>query len=179
MGKIAEHGLVIVYTGNGKGKTTAALGLALRAAGYERRVKILQFMKQWECGEHLAIAKFLPTVTIKRMGDGWVKIMGDKKPLAEHAQAVTQTLAEAKTLVKDKEADIVILDELLSALAGDLVAEKDVLTLIRSKRPDLDLVITGHKLTPKIEAAADLVTRMTKVKHPYDRGALAKRGIDF
>ncbi len=177
--KASDKGLVIIYTGNGKGKTTAALGLVLRAAGYQKKVKILQFMKQWETGEYRAVQKYLPTVEISRWGDGWVKIMGDKKPLRDHLRAVKETYSKALALVKNPEADVVVLDELLSALAGELVTEEQVLALIRAKPPMLDLVITGHKLTPKIEEAADLVTEMRKIKHPYDKGVLAKQGIDF
>lgn len=172
-------GLVIIYTGNGKGKTTAALGLALRAAGYGKRVKILQFMKQWKTGELTAIKKFLPTVSMKHWGDGWVSILGDKKPFVEHRAAVQKALEAAQAVVNRSDVDIVILDELLSALAGDLITETDVLELIKNKRTELDLVLTGHKLTPKIKAAADLVTEMRKLKHPYDKGILAKKGIDF
>lgn len=179
MNRYAKKGLVIIYTGNGKGKTTAALGLALRAAGYGKRVKILQFMKQWKTGELTAIKKFLPNVEISQWGKGWVKIMGDKKPFADHQAAAKAALQAAQKLVQKRGVDVVILDELLSGLAGNLLSEDDVLALIAAKRPALDLVITGHKLTPKIKAAADLVTEMRKLKHPYDKGILAKKGIDF
>ncbi len=174
-----RHGLVIVYTGNGKGKTTAALGMALRAVGYDWRILIVQFIKgDWMYGELESYRRLAPNLELKRMGKGFVGIMGDKKPIEEHQEAARVALQYVKEHL-DQDYDLIILDEINVALSEGLVAVNDVLDLIQQKPPYLHIVLTGRYAPQEIIDAADLVTEMTEVKHPFQKGILAQPGVDY
>ena len=174
-----NKGLIIVYTGDGKGKTTAALGMALRTVGWGGKVLVIQFIKAWKTGEHKAIEKFLPDIKIIPAGEGFVGIMGDRKPKNVHTASARKALELAKKEIMSKKWSTVILDEINGAIAGGLVPLKDLLILLRSKPEEVNLVLTGRQAKPEIMAEADLVTEMKKIKHPYDGGILAKKGVDF
>lgn len=174
-----EKGLVIVYTGEGKGKTTAALGLVLRAVGYKRKCLIIQFGKRWFTGEIEGVKKLRPFVKFIQGGKGFVKILGDNLPLAEHKKAAQETFEKLYKEVVSKKWDVVVADEIVGAVASKLVSLTQVLQLIQDKPQKLDLVLTGHHAPEKLIKIADLVTEMTEVKHPFKKGILAKRGIDF
>lgn len=175
-----NRGLVIVYTGEGKGKTTAALGMALRTVGWGGKVLVIQFIKAWKTGEHKAIEEFLKDkITIVPSGEGFVGIMGDRKPKQTHTASAQKALELAKKELMSKKWATVILDEINGAIEGGLVSLKDVLTLIASKPEEVNLVLTGREAKPEIIEKADLVTEMKKVKHPFDSGILAKKGVDF
>jgi cob(I)alamin adenosyltransferase len=176
----SDRGLVIVYTGDGKGKTTAAMGLALRAAGYGKRILVVQFVKTWFTGEKGGF-EHLPNVEFVQAGKGFYKILGDKLPDEEHVEAAKSALEYAQAKIASGEYDVVILDEIIGTVTGGLLPLEPVLALVDSKPPELDLVLTGHKgreLHPLLERA-DLVTEMVKVKHPYDSGILARKTIDY
>ncbi len=177
--KQKEKGLVIVYTGEGKGKTTAALGLALRAVGYKKKVLIIQFGKSWFSGEVEGVKKLGSSVKLIQGGKGFVKIMGDKLPLEEHKKAAQESLEKLLQEVVSNKWDLVIADELVGAVAGGLLDVDQVLDLITRKPLELDLVLTGHHAHPKIVEQADLVTEMVSIKHPFEKGIIAKKGIDF
>lgn len=170
--------MVIVYTGEGKGKTTAALGLALRAAGYKKRILIVQFGKAGFSGE-LESLKLLKTVKIIQGGKGFVRILGDKIPFQEHKKAAEDTYNYIYKEAISGKWDIVIADEIIGAAAAKLVGVSQVIKLIRNKPERLDLVLTGHHAHPKIIGLADLVTEMKSLKHPFEKGTLAKEGIDY
>jgi cob(I)alamin adenosyltransferase len=174
-----NKGLIIVYTGDGKGKTTAALGMALRQIGWGEKVLIVQFVKQIKTGEHKAIEKFLPNIKIVQMGSGWVGILGDKKPKSVHQANAKRALEFARKEIMSKKWPLVILDEINGALKGGLLVANDVMTLIKSKPDDVTLVLTGREATKEVIQAADLVTEMKKIKHPFDSGILAQKGVDF
>ncbi len=174
-----NKGLIIVYTGDGKGKTTAGLGLALRTVGWGGKVLIIQFVKAWKTGEHRTIEKYLPDIKIIPMGEGFVGILGDKKKKSEHSASAKKALEYAKSEIMSKKWSTVILDEINGAVAGGLVSVKDVLILLSSKPEEVNLVLTGRQARPEIIAQADLVTEMKKIKHPFDQGILAKKGVDF
>jgi cob(I)alamin adenosyltransferase len=176
----AGKGLVIVYTGDGKGKTTAAMGLALRAAGYGQRVLVIQFVKTWFTGEKGGF-EHVPNVEFVQAGKGFYKILGDNLPADEHVEAAEEALAFAQAKIATDEYDVVILDEVIGSVTGGLLKEDAVLAMIAAKPERLDLVMTGHKghLAPQILERADLVTEMKKIKHPYDKGILAKKTIDY
>jgi cob(I)alamin adenosyltransferase len=177
-----RRGLVIVYTGNGKGKTTAALGLAVRAAGNGFRVLFLQFIKgQWKTGEYQAVRALAPNIELVRMGKGFtIERLRDKRiPMEEHEQAAADAFARAGEVVRSNAYDMVVLDELLGSIKAGLVPLDDVLQLIRDKPPTLHLVMTGRGAPQALIDAADLVTEMTPIKHPYDQGIKAQRGIEF
>lgn len=174
-----DRGLIIVYTGNGKGKTTAALGMALRTVGWGGKVLIIQFVKAWKTGEHKAIEQFLPDIKIVPMGEGFVGIMGDRKKKEVHSASANRALEYSKKEIMSKKWSTVILDEINGALAGGLVSLKEVLALLAGKPEEVTLVLTGRQAKPEIIAQADLVTEMKKIKHPFDSGILAKKGVDF
>jgi len=172
-----ERGLIQVYTGNGKGKTTAALGLALRAAGHGLRVIIVQFMKGWPHYGELTAIEWLPTVTIHPFGrKGWVH---PSQPEAEDIERAAKALAFAREVVAGSQADIVVLDEIDVALDYQLLRLQDVLALLDDKPDKVELVLTGRNAHPEIIQRADLVTEMKAVKHPYDHGIGARQGIEF
>lgn len=176
----SDHGLVIVYTGDGKGKTTAAMGLALRAAGYGKRILIIQFVKAWFTGEKGGF-EHVPGVEFVQAGKGFYKILGDKLPDDEHAEAARGALELAQVKISSGDYDVVVLDEVIGTITGGLLPAKALLDLIDSKPPELDLVLTGHrgKDVPGLIERADLATEMVKLKHPYDSGVLARKTIDY
>jgi cob(I)alamin adenosyltransferase len=174
-----KQGLVIVYTGNGKGKTTAAVGLAVRAAGYKRKVLFLQFIKEWFTGEKETLKLLEPYVTFVQMGQGFVGIWGDRKDRVVHDNAAAEAFAFASDKIASKEYDVVILDEINVAVHEKLITIEEVLNLIEEKPEEIDLVLTGRWADEKLIERADLVTEMTEIKHPFQKGILAKRSIDF
>lgn len=174
-----EKGLVILYTGGGKGKTTAALGLVLRAVGYKRKCLIVQFGKKWFTGEKDGVKKLAPLVKFIQGGRGFVKIMGDKLPLSEHKKAAKETFEKLYKEVISGKWDVVVADEIVGAVSSKLLSLTEVLPLFKHKPKRLDLILTGHHAPKKLIEIADLVTEMQEVKHPYKEGILAKRGIDF
>jgi cob(I)alamin adenosyltransferase len=168
-------GYVQVYTGNGKGKTTAALGLALRAAGAGLRVFIAQFLKGGDYSEIRALRRLEENITVKQYGRG-VFING--KPADEDVLAARQGLAEARERMASGEYDVVILDEANVAALLGLVTVGDLLDFIGIKPYDVELVITGRSADPLVMKRADLVTEMTEVKHYYRDGVQAREGIE-
>lgn len=174
-----NKGLVIIYTGEGKGKTTAALGLILRAVGYNKKVLFIQFGKVWFTGEIAGIKKLSPNVKFIQGGKGFVKIMGDKLPLSEHKLAAQKTFQTLLKKIKSQKWDLVIADELVGAVSSKLVPLKSVLDLIKTKPDKVDFILTGHHASQKLIDKADLVTEMKEIKHPFQKGFLAKKSIDF
>ena len=173
-----ETGLIQVYTGDGKGKSTAAFGLALRGSGCGLKVAIIQFMKKggWY-GETAAFAR-LPEIELYSFGcDGFLK-KGETPP-AEHLEQAQAALNKARELLKDGLTDLLILDELNNALFFGLITEADVKELLAHKPPCTELVITGRNAPDYLLQAADLVTEMREIKHPYKQGVQARRGIEY
>ena len=173
-------GLTIVYTGDGKGKTTAALGMCLRAVGYGYRVCIIQFVKgSWKYGEIDGIKRLEPEVEFYRMGKGFVGIIDDQLPFEEHQKAAMETLVFAKEKLASGKYDIVILDEINVAVQLGLIEVEKVLELIRIKPEKVHLVMTGRGADSEVIEKADLVTEMREIKHPYQKGILGQKGVDF
>jgi cob(I)alamin adenosyltransferase len=174
--KLAQ-GCIQIYTGNGKGKTTAALGLALRAAGRELMVCIIQFMKGGgPYGEHLAAPKLAPYLTIIQTGrEGWVN---RENPDPEDKRRAREALAMAERALTEGKYDLVILDEINGAVSFGLIGADDVLALMDRKPPAVELVLTGRNADERVIAAADLVTEMREVKHYYKAGVPARVGIE-
>ena len=226
-----SKGLTIIYIGDGKGKTTAAMGMAVRALGHGWNVYVAQFMKEekWPSGERdffrsvaagsrgntsldsqgrsiqqpsLKSYRFasqttsdpsleslekvpardpasIGSIVVDILGEGFVGIMGDKKEKETHRVAAEKGYEKVCAEVASGEYQLVILDEVLSAVDEGLLCEEQILELIAKKPEDVTLVMTGHKSYPAIFAKADLVTEMKKIKHPFDEGFIAKRGIDY
>ena len=174
-----HRGLVIVYTGNGKGKTTAAIGLAVRAIGYKRKVLFLQFIKEWFTGERESLESLKPYITFLQMGEGFVGIWGDRKDRADHVNAAGRALAFAVDQLQSGLYDVVILDEINVAVSEKLISLADVLHLLDCRPVHVDVVLTGRGASQEIIDRADLVTEMHEIKHPFQKGILAKRSIDY
>jgi len=190
-------GLVIAYIGAGKGKTTAAMGMAARAAGAGMDVYILQFVKakretgnnkdkgEWPLSSEIDFFNSISysgnvgSIENEQMGLGFVGILGDEKSRQEHVREALQGIERARELMLSGKYQLLVLDELISALEVKLIEERDIVDLIKLKPKDMHLVLTGHNKYPKILALCDLVTEMKMIKHPYYKGILAQRGIDY
>jgi cob(I)alamin adenosyltransferase len=171
-----HRGLVLVYTGHGKGKTTAAFGLVFRALGRGKRVAVVQFIKgKWKTGERL-FAERQPELLLLTMGRGFT---WESEDLALDAAAAQQAWQEARALITHGERDIVVLDELTYAINFGFIEGTDVTSALRERPPHVSVVITGRDAPPAIVELADLVTEMRLVKHPYEQGVAAQPGIDF
>jgi len=171
------RGLVMVYTGDGKGKTTAAMGLVLRAAGHDRRILIVQFMKGQPSGEIAALERFLPQVEIWRSGRD--VFVNPDQPDDIDLQLADETMRRVKQAVIAGDYDLVVLDELNVAVDYGLIKEQDVLDLLGQKPEPVTLVLTGRGASPQIMQRADLVSEIREVKHHWRQGIPAQSGIEF
>jgi cob(I)alamin adenosyltransferase len=171
------RGLVMVYTGNGKGKTTAALGLALRAVGHGRRVLMLQFMKGGGTYGECTAARMLPGFEIVQKG--LPSFVDRDNPDPESLRLAGEAVAMARDALTSGRWDLVILDELNVALDFGLVTLEDVLSLLDARRPDIDVVLTGRRAHPEVVSRADLVSEVLEVKHHYRQGIPARKGIEY
>lgn len=175
-----KDGLVIVYTGKGKGKTTAALGMALRATGYGHKTCMIQFIKgSWHYGEMTSSKRLEPEFELTAIGKGFVGILDDKTPKEIHQKIADEAIEISREKILSGKYNIVILDEINYAVNLGLVSLEKVLDLIKIKPPQLNLVLTGNHAKPEIIEIADLVTEMKEIKHPFQQGIRAKKGIDF
>ena len=177
---MSEDGLVIVYTGGGKGKTTAALGMALRAVGYGHKVCMIQFIKgSWHYGEMDSSKKLAPEFELVAIGKGFVGILDDTSPKEDHEKYAEEAIKICKDKILSDKYDLIILDEINYAVNLGLINIKSVMDLIKLKPKKLDLVLTGNHAKEEVLKLADLVTEMKEIKHPFQSGIKAKKGIDF
>ena len=192
-----EKGLVEVYTGNGKGKTTAALGLALRAIGRGYRVLFVQFMKSGEFGEHLGAKALYPRIQFVQAGKpyfvikrseasdetrkalGNAMVFEDGHPPEDYKKVIEEGMERAEREVLSGEWDVVVLDEINVAIHMGFLDKNRILKLIREKPPSVELILTGRYADPAIIEAADLVTEIKEIKHPFRKGIMARKGIEF
>lgn len=176
-GKTIEKGLLIVHTGKGKGKSTAAFGLALRMLGHGRRVGVVQFIKgAWQSGEKDALATFGDRIEWHTMGEGFT---WETQDLARDIAAAGRAWAKARELMDDPEIALLILDELNIALRYEYLDIDEVVSELSRRRSDLHVAVTGRNARPQMIEAADLVTEMTPVKHHFDDGVKAQEGIEY
>ena len=174
---IGEKGLLIVHTGSGKGKSTAAFGLAMRALGHGWKIGIVQFIKgAWETGEKRALERFPDLVRWHTMGEGFTWETQDRD---RDVAAAKMAWRKALELMADPEIRLVVLDELNIALRYDYLAIDQVVAALKGRRPGLHVVVTGRNAKPELVAEADLVTDMTLVKHHFAAGVKAQQGIEF
>jgi len=174
-----RQGLILVNTGNGKGKTTAALGMGMRAWGQGFKVLVMQFIKgNWKYGELQAAQRMGSDFVIRQMGEGFVNGCNEDEKL-NHQNAAKEALEEAALEMTSGKWDMIILDEINYAIKFGLVSVEAVLELIKIKPPALHLVLTGRDVRPEIVEIADLVTEMKEIKHPYKKGIKAQKGIEF
>jgi cob(I)alamin adenosyltransferase len=174
---IEAKGLLIVHTGPGKGKSTAAFGLALRALGRGWRIGVVQFIKgAWETGERQAFERFGDQIVWRTMGEGFTWETQDR---ARDIAAAGAAWAKARELMADSSISLVVLDELNIALRYDYLPLGEIVAALAARRADLHIVVTGRNAKPELIAAADLVTEMTLVKHHFAAGVRAQEGIEF
>ena len=175
--KTEERGLLIVHTGTGKGKSTAAFGMVLRCIGHGMRVGIVQFVKgAWQTGERSVLARFPELVTCRAMGEGFT---WDTQDRARDIAAARAAWDMAKAMLADPSYRLVLLDELNIVLRYDYLPLDEVLAVLQGKPRDLHVVVTGRNAPPGLIEIADLVTEMTLVKHPFRAGVKAQPGIEF
>jgi cob(I)alamin adenosyltransferase len=175
--KTIEKGLLIVHTGKGKGKSTAAFGVVMRAVGHGMKTGIVQFVKgKWETGERSVLQRFPELVTIRTMGEGFTWETQDR---ARDIAAAKAAWAEAKRLMEDPSYRLILLDELNIVLRYDYLPIEEVVAALVGRRADLHVIVTGRNAKPELIDAADLVTEMTMVKHPFRDGVKAQMGIEF
>jgi cob(I)alamin adenosyltransferase len=175
--KTEERGLLIVHTGTGKGKSTAAFGMVFRCIGHGMRVGIVQFVKgKWGTGERVVLEKFPELVTCKAMGEGFT---WDTQDRARDIAAARAAWEMAKTMIADPSYRLVLLDELNIVLRYDYLPLDEVISTLKGKPRDLHVVVTGRNAKPELIEIADLVTEMTLVKHPFRGGVKAQQGIEF
>ncbi len=170
-----RKGYIQVYTGNCKGKTTAALGLALRAAGAGLRVFIAQFIKKRRCSEHKALERFDDLITVKQYGTGFLK---GKRPKAA-VDSARKGLEEVREVIQSGEYDVVILDEVNVATHNNLFSVEELLGLLDEKPVPVELVLTGRHADARVIRKADLVTEMLEIKHYAKKGVKARQGIEW
>ncbi|GEO36591.1 cob(I)alamin adenolsyltransferase/cobinamide ATP-dependent adenolsyltransferase [Skermanella aerolata] len=175
--KTLEKGLLIVHTGKGKGKSTAALGMVMRAIGHGFKIGIVQFVKgKWETGERVVLERFADQVTINTMGEGFTwETQSRERDIAAARAAWTQ----AVSLIRNPEIKMVLLDELNIVLRYDYLPLEEVLEVLRDKPEDKHVIVTGRNAKDELLEIADLVTEMTMVKHPFRDGVKAQAGVEF
>ncbi len=175
--KTVQKGLLIVHTGKGKGKSTAAFGMLMRAIGHGMKVGVVQFIKgKWETGERTILERFPNLCEIKALGEGFTWETQDRARDIRFAEAAW---AEGRRMMDDPGFSLVLLDELNIALRYEYLGVTDVVATLKARRPDLHVVVTGRNAPEALIEAADLVTEMTQIKHPFRDGVKAQRGVEF
>ena len=178
-----EKGIVQIYTGNGKGKTTAAFGLALRAAGQGNKVLVYQFLKpaRLETGERIALQAETLGIRVEAIDAAWdmSESWDDENAVAEMRAAIGEVLARITEMAQNRLYDVLILDEIVFCLSKGLARLEDLKNLIAQRYPTVEIVLTGRGATDEMIELADLVTEMKNVKHPFDAGQPARRGIEY
>lgn len=178
-----EKGLVEVYTGDGRGKTTAAFGLALRAAGQGNKVLIYQFLKppSLDIGERFALQLGAVRIRVETLDEPWdmSKSFNDKETVARMKAAISEVLERIAQTAERRFYDVLILDEIVFCLSKGLVELKDIKKVIERRDPAVEIVLTGRGASKDLIEMADLVTEMKNIKHPFDKGLPARRGIEF
>jgi cob(I)alamin adenosyltransferase len=175
--KTEERGLVIVHTGTGKGKSTAAFGMVMRCLGHGMRVGVVQFIKgAWDTGERHVLDRFPDLVTCRAMGEGFT---WDTQDRARDIAAARAAWEAGKAMIADPSFKLVLLDELNIVLRYDYLPLDEIIATLKAKPRDLHVIVTGRNAKPELIEVADLVTEMTMVKHPFRSGVKAQKGIEF
>jgi len=196
-----KEGLTHIYTGGGKGKTTCSLGLALRAVGHNYNVHIIQFMKSGDTGEMFSIQQYIPNIKFVQFGKDALKEKQLKmvsfedseknenklkenevykfSPIEEEREPARRGLEYARNIMNSENCDMVILDEINCAMAQGIINTEEVLNLLKEKPKHVELILTGRDAPKEIKDAADLVSEIKKIKHPFDKGIGARKGIEY
>ena len=173
--------MILVFTGNGKGKTTAAIGQGVRAIGQGKKVLMIQFIKseKWPTGEEKTIQSLAPKFKLIKGGKGFVGIMGDKLPREVHEKAARETLKLIEEGIFSRKFDIIILDEVNVAIALNLISLKEVLNILKKAPQKIDLILTGRGAKKELIEIADLATEFKEMKHPFQKGISARMGLEY
>jgi cob(I)alamin adenosyltransferase len=173
--------MIFLFTGDGKGKTTCAIGQAIRALGQGKKVLILQFIKskKFKSGEEKIISKLGKNIKLIKGGLGFVGILGDKLPLSEHKKAAKETLEMAKKAISERKFDLILLDEINVAISLKLIKIKEVLKLLKKVPKEKDIILTGRDAPKELIEISDLVTEFKEIKHYFKKGILAQKGREF
>ena len=178
-----EKGLVQIYTGDGKGKTTAAFGLALRAAGQGHKVLIYQFLKpaSLDIGERFALQLGAVRIRVESLDVPWdmSQSLKDEKAVSQTQAAISEVLERIAATGEKRFYDVIILDEIVFCLSKGLAKLEDIKNIIDKREPAVEIILTGRGATKELMALADLVTEMKNIKHPFEKGISARRGIEF
>ena len=178
-----EKGLIQIYTGDGKGKTTAAFGLALRVAGHGGKALIYQFLKPdtLELGERNVLESHCEGIVVKWLDEPWdmFKSMGDQEQIQRVRGAIHNVMQELETAAHEAYYDLIVLDEIVFCLNRGLASMDDVRSLIKNRSERVEVLLTGRGVSDELIELADLVTEMRMIKHPYDEGVFARKGIEF
>lgn len=177
VGDRLDQGFVQVYTGTGKGKTTAAFGQALRAYGAGLKVAIVQFLKVGDSGEVKALQTKIPEIAVFSYGTGGFVVPSSSKQ--EHRDQCSKAMDKAWEILNSNEVDVLVLDEICTAVEAEVLEERLVIELINSRPKNLELILTGRGAGEKLLGAAHLVTEMQEIKHPYQTGVAARKGIEY
>ncbi|MCX6812820.1 MAG: cob(I)yrinic acid a,c-diamide adenosyltransferase [Candidatus Berkelbacteria bacterium] len=169
--------MIIVYSGNGKGKSTAAFGLAIRAAGWGKKVAIVQFIKGYKNTGEWKFFSRIPEIDIFQSFDDETMSIGE--PTKIHKKNAFKSLAQAKEIIESKKYDVVILDEINNAVFYHLVEAGEMIKILKTAPAELDIVLTGRNAPSEFIKIADLVSEIKNIKHPFDSGKPAKKGIDY
>ena len=172
--------MLIVFTGNGKGKTTAALGQMLRTVGRKKRALMIQFIKgPWKSGEDESYKRLMPDLEIRKMGLGFVGILGDTLPRAKHKEAAVNAIKTFEKELRSKKWGLIVLDEVNVAVGLKLISASVVLKAVKKTPLETFVIMTGRDAPPSFIKAAHLATEMREIKHPFNKGELAKIALDF
>lgn len=172
--------MLIVFTGNGKGKTTASLGQMLRTVGRSKRALMIQFIKgPWKSGEDESYKRLMPDLEIRKMGLGFVGILGDTLPRAKHKEAALNAITTFEKELKSKKWALIVLDEVNVAVRLKLLSATTVLKAVKKTPLETFVILTGRDAPASFLKAADLATEMREIKHPFNKGELAKVALDF
>jgi len=175
-----KNGLIIAYTGEGKGKSTAALGLAIRAIGQGRKVCIIQFIKSYkQTGEAKFFRSLKENCTFFTLGEGFVFPKDSLKKLSAHQNAANKALNEASKIISLNDYSVIILDEIIVAKQLNLITAKQIKEILKLKKSDQTIVMTGRGSLGELKSLCDLITNMQCVSHPFDKGVKAIKGIDY
>jgi cob(I)alamin adenosyltransferase len=176
-----DKGQVIINTGTGKGKTTAALGIAVRAAGHGQKVLILQFIKgAWKTGESKFIKKLEPEIEMLQLGKGFFKIEDGKVKITDKDREEAREAFEiAAGKIMSEKFDLIILDEIINLMAYDLIGSSELIKLLKERPQELSVVLTGRGAPKELIDAADTVSEIKEIKHAYNKGIKAKKGIEY
>jgi len=178
-----KKGIIQIYTGSGKGKTTAALGLAIRAIGQGLKVCMIQFAKpcDFDTGEKKIVKKLVIDLKLVQFGDSrtWVKPTSEQEITVDMKKAGSEALEFAKECMTKGDVDVLILDEIIVAVNLGIIAEDDLISIMKSKPTGVELIMTGRGATIRMMDLADLVTEMKEIKHPFQKGINARKGIDY